>query len=542
MSWSGCPLPIAHPTWLLTTYRFPARTVFVQLALAYFSASVSVSWFESPARFAASLLLLPGHAMAASDASGQRVVQCKICSAWSEWCSASGQDVVPCPHCHCNLADAEPFATAAGADKSGSSAAGSESAICPSFHGRTADQHDVDLMMNNTQVICEYCKTSEDMSRVRSISKKKGTWKCNRCHSKIVILYKSFGRWPPADWNSVSEDDKVAFFRSVEGRGDLGGKARRLLAGVHESMDHFESGGEYLPLSVWVQRGFDGDRIERFSKDSDKDECDVLGKIYRVPIRSKRHTVSSGNRYEDRLDSHGFGSQPVVLQPKTPAPRRLMPPSHADDAAEQSSSTESWDSDWSMGKKQKRIKRRCEKRMQAELEQVKTDKAKQVRKEKRQAKKDAQEEREALRKRKADAALAERDRKQSEGAQAAEAKRLAKSAAAEAKKAAATAAVESKAGTKLATSMESTLRTAIKTVTDVLADPKSAHIPSMHTAPIESMLTGVKAKHLLCAQRMTDNTVSLPFADMKECKAQVDSLRKIEALIMSLQKVKKAET
>lgn len=195
-----------------------------------------------------------------------------------------------------------------------------------------------------------------------------------------------------------------------------------------------------------------------------------------------------------------------------------------------------------MGKKQKRIKRRCEKRMQAELEQVKTDKAKQVRKEKRQAKKDAQEEREALRKRKADAALAERDRKQSEGAQAAEAKRLAKSAAAEAKKAAATAAVESKAGTKLATSMESTLRTAIKTVTDVLADPKSAHIPSMHTAPIESMLTGVKAKHLLCAQRMTDNTVSLPFADMKECKAQVDSLRKVEALIMSLQKVKKAET
>ena len=46
----------------------------------------------------------------------------------------------------------------------------------------------------------------------------------------------------------------------------------------------YQSGSNYLPLSVWATQGYDTQRIERLSRPEDIMENDVLGKVYRVPI------------------------------------------------------------------------------------------------------------------------------------------------------------------------------------------------------------------------------------------------------------------
>ena len=54
-----------------------------------------------------------------------------------------------------------------------------------------------------------------------------------------------------------------------------------------DTKEYYSEGGEYLPLTVWATRGFDADRIERASRDTDVIEDPVLGTVYRVRILQK---------------------------------------------------------------------------------------------------------------------------------------------------------------------------------------------------------------------------------------------------------------
>ena len=53
---------------------------------------------------------------------------------------------------------------------------------------------------------------------------------------------------------------------------------------VEEHNSFYEDGGEFLPLSVWQARGFDIERIRKFTAPQDRRYSDLLGDEYRVRI------------------------------------------------------------------------------------------------------------------------------------------------------------------------------------------------------------------------------------------------------------------
>lgn len=76
-------------------------------------------------------------------------------------------------------------------------------------------------------------------------------------------------------------------------------KAEQLIA-KEESVERYSLGGQWLPLGVWAQRGFDADRIKDRSLQHNVREDPLLGTVYRVPILE---TVEEGRRTTSRVST-----------------------------------------------------------------------------------------------------------------------------------------------------------------------------------------------------------------------------------------------
>ena len=96
------------------------------------------------------------------------------------------------------------------------------------------------------------------------------------------------GSWPPQEFAFLCERRKQEFYRSLDGmKGkEIVAKAEDFLNKFDEHESMYAENGEYLPLAVWVKRGFDAALIEANSDPKDKAVCRVLGDTYRVPIKS----------------------------------------------------------------------------------------------------------------------------------------------------------------------------------------------------------------------------------------------------------------
>ena len=63
--------------------------------------------------------------------------------------------------------------------------------------------------------------------------------------------------------------------------------------------ESYAEGGDFLPLSVWATKGFDSTRIEQLSRPEDIEDHAVLGRTYRVVIKSKAVKRSYGSVQSD---------------------------------------------------------------------------------------------------------------------------------------------------------------------------------------------------------------------------------------------------
>ena len=112
---------------------------------------------------------------------------------------------------------------------------------------------------------------------------------CGRCKNKRARLSKMFGRWPTPAFKKLSDEAQVDFWKEESTAGsdmvvDLVNKVTEQRVMHEKDLQR----GEYLPLSVWANKGFDAKKIE--AECTDTEVHPVLGMTYRLDL----HQVTSG--------------------------------------------------------------------------------------------------------------------------------------------------------------------------------------------------------------------------------------------------------
>ena len=133
----------------------------------------------------------------------------------------------------------------------------------------------------------------------------------------------------------------------------------------HETWEkRYQSGGNYLPLSVWATQGYDTQRIERFSRPEDIMEDHVLGKVYRVPVLGVWENGTKGRSITDdteagpakrrrRTEAPALPPPPAEEEPATDDPARDSEPEEDPESGESSDSSSS--SSESSGRHKKKV-------------------------------------------------------------------------------------------------------------------------------------------------------------------------------------------
>ena len=136
---------------------------------------------------------------------------------------------------------------------------------------------------------------------------------------------------------------------------------------VHEQF--YEDAGQFLPMSVWANKGFDTSMILERSSAADRRMHPVLGETFRVKLLTTGTKGMEGSRREDvaltktrkRLKTTTPADEdPADATPRTPAsPTARAPPAKDSSPSSNStaSSTDSSSSDSSKAKKSKKTKK-----------------------------------------------------------------------------------------------------------------------------------------------------------------------------------------
>ena len=143
----------------------------------------------------------------------------------------------------------------------------------------------------------------------------------------------------------------------------------RFLMRRHETWEkRYQSGGNYLPLSVWATQGYDTQRIQRFSRPEDIMEDHVLGKVYRVPVLGVWENGTKGKSITDvseagpakrrRKAAPALPPPPAEEEPATDDPARDSEPEEDPESSESSDSSSSSSESSSKHKKKKKDKKK----------------------------------------------------------------------------------------------------------------------------------------------------------------------------------------
>ena len=175
----------------------------------------------------------------------------------------------------------------------------------------------------------------------------------------------------------------------------------------HETWEkRYQSGGNYLPLSVWATQGYDTQRIERLSRPEDIMEDHVLGKVYRVPVlgvwengargRSITDVSEAGPAKRRRKAAPALPPPPAEEEPAADDPAGDSEPEEDPESGEPSDSSSSSSESSSNHKKQKK-------------EDKQKKKAKKDKKDKEKARRQARAEKQKERERQREIAKKERE-------------------------------------------------------------------------------------------------------------------------------------
>ena len=177
-------------------------------------------------------------------------------------------------------------------------------------------------LFGTSWVFCSYCNEKTDMTRCRLIIKGQGIFKCGKCSTTTTTLNRFLGAGVAQTLQKIPPAERDKFFRFAKenNAGAINEKIIFLMR-RHETWEkRYQSGGSYLPLSVWATQGYDTQRIERLSRPEDIMENAVLGKVYRVPILGVWENGTKGRSLTDVTDA-GPAKRRRTAAPALPPPR-----------------------------------------------------------------------------------------------------------------------------------------------------------------------------------------------------------------------------
>ena len=169
--------------------------------------------------------------------------------------------------------------------------------------GSLADVTQGDDVAMHGMVLCSKCLLPAELSKVRLVGKGTQTYYCRKCSNKISLMHKHFGVCSPPHYCSLSNEDKVAFWRSAAStKEDLRVAMMKISEKYSLEKSLVSQDGEYLPLSVWESRGFSAADILNKSTEDMVQEHPVLGRCYRLDILSKSKVHETGKRELEALE------------------------------------------------------------------------------------------------------------------------------------------------------------------------------------------------------------------------------------------------
>ena len=407
-------------------------------------------------------------------------------------------------------------------------------------------------------VFCTTCGSQAVASKCRLLSKRKGNWRCNNCNTKVVQLFRGFGSWPNMEFKGLAEEEQQAFMRSVHNDADGAktcAKAKEFLSAHEKHETFYEFGGEFLPLSVWATRGFDATAIEAKTTPEDRSVHAVLGDCYRVKImkggqrgsegssRTENMSASKKPKIMELLQALGVnvaaaGAVPAatpaaavtapeptpVATPAPPTPESEEGSDGSNESGSDSDDSDDSDSDESMSESEEKQKKKkgSKKKAKAKKSSKKTKKGGKSKKSKSsKSKKQKAKVKAAAKAEKAKAKL------EQEKAKAAEEKRVEKEKAVADKERAA----KGKATMTLATQMVSKLTGPMNSLSCAMAKPECSHLPELVSQSARTQLQSLSSMHRLAQNALTDSSVELPIAGMKELTKMLSEAKKTEVLI-----------
>ena len=149
----------------------------------------------------------------------------------------------------------------------------------------TTEVHDQGLGVNVAPPVC--CKCRNEVDPLRCYGKSPGTWKCGVCNTRCVQLTRKFGSWPIAGFEGLSEEAKTEFWndlKSCQGMGDIEKLVESSITTVTTSHQATNFGGDWLPLSVWSQRGWDPEEIKKTANATNSKPHPRWGMVYKIVV------------------------------------------------------------------------------------------------------------------------------------------------------------------------------------------------------------------------------------------------------------------
>ena len=179
----------------------------------------------------------------------------------------------------------------------------------------------------------------------------------------------------------------------------------------HETWEkRYQSGGNYLPLSVWATQGYDTQRIERLSRPEDIMEDHVLGKVYRVPVLGVWENGTKGRSITDDSEARPAKRRRQAAPALPPPPAEEEPaaddPAGDSEPGEDPESGESSDSSSSSSESSGKHKKKKKDKKKKKGKKDKKDKEKARKKEREEKQRERERQREAAKKEREDARAA----------------------------------------------------------------------------------------------------------------------------------------